>query len=103
MRDRDRKKDDEMLVTHLPQPEASREGREPTPSLAVELADASLDQLTKLLRATSRPNQRAEILAEIQRRFGNEAAEKAVSGVRAQEEEAGPPGSGSSSGAGRRQ
>lgn len=82
MRDRDKKKDDEMLVTHQPQPEPELEGREPTPTLAEELAGASLEEMTARLNATSRAGERAEILAEIQRRFGNEAAEQAVTGAR---------------------
>ena len=65
MRDRDKKKADEMLVTHLPQAEPDQEGRPPTLSPAEELAGASLDELTMRLQATSRPGERAEILAEI--------------------------------------
>lgn len=84
MRERDKKKDDEMLVTHLPQPEPEQEGREPTPTLGEQLAGASLSEMTTRLRATSRAAERAEILAEIQRRFGNEAAEHAVAGARAE-------------------
>ena len=82
MRDREKKKDDEMLVTHQPQPDPEQEGRQPTPTIAEQLAGASLEEMTARLKATSRAGERAEILAEIQRRFGNEAAEQAVSGAR---------------------
>jgi hypothetical protein len=84
MRDREKKKDDEMLVTHAPQPEPEQEGREPTPTIAAELAGVTLKEMTARLKATSRASERAEILMEIQRRFGNEAAEQAVAGERAE-------------------
>lgn len=82
MRDRDKKKDDEMLVTHSPQPELEQEGRPPAPTIAEQLAGASLEEMTARLQATSRPAERAEILSEIQHRFGNDAAEMAVTGAR---------------------
>jgi hypothetical protein len=84
MRDRTKKKDDEMLISHAPQPEPEQEGREPTPTIAEQLAGATLEEMTARLKATSRASERAEILMEIQRRFGNEAAEQAVSGARAE-------------------
>ena len=81
MKDRDKKKDEEMLITHLPEAEPEQEIREPTPTIAELLAGASLEEMTARLQAAG-PAERAEILLEIQRRFGNEAAERAVTGAR---------------------
>lgn len=91
MRDREKKKDDEMLVTHTPEADPEQEGREPTPTIVEELAGATLEEMTARLKATSRAADRAEILMEIQRRFGNEAAEQAVTGARG---ESAAPGEG---------
>ena len=95
MRDRDKKKEDEMLVTHQPPAAPEHEGREPPVTLAEELAGATLEEMTARLQATSRAADRAVILAEIQRRFGNEAAELAVTGARSRAAAAtGEPGEG---------
>ena len=80
-----------MLISHPMQQEPEQEGREPTLTIAEQLAGASLEEMTARLRAISRAAERADILMEIQRRFGNEAAEQAVSGFR---NEAGTPAAG---------
>ncbi len=80
---KDKKKDDEMLVTHAaPEAEPEAAGREPESPLLAGMKAASLDELQALLAAAARPADRAAILQEIQRRFGNQAAEAAATGAR---------------------
>jgi len=84
MRELKRKADEEMLIVHKQpeQPDPDKSGRARGGPFAAAPGGEELASLGARLRAAADASEKRELLAEIQRRFGNEAAKRVVRDAR---------------------
>ncbi len=83
----------EMLVVHKPaqKPDPDKSGREHGDSARLPAMAEELELMRKRLSLAKDSRAKRQLLAEIQRRFGNEKAAQLVQGVRLDADGDGPP------------
>ncbi len=83
----------EMLVVHKPaqKPDPDKSGREGGESARLPAKTEELELMRKRLAQAKDSREKRQLLAEIQRRFGNEKAAELIQGVRLDAEGDVPP------------
>ncbi len=74
--------DDEMLITHKPPDPKGMSERVASPEVALAAHEADPRSLAARLAATTDPEERKRLIADIQQRLGNQEAERIVASVR---------------------
>jgi hypothetical protein len=85
-----KKRPEEFLVVHAPPQPANRLGREGA-NPQIDALPADVSRVAAVLRAASDPQQRADVMAAIQARFGNAFATRVVEAAQRKADREPPP------------